>query len=146
MFLGQYDHTIDEKGRLTIPARFREQLGESAFITQGLDQNLVVLPESMFNQMYQKVNETSYTDSQARMFRRVFFARAVHTEFDKTGRILIPQYLRDANGLNGDAVVVGVGDYFEVWSREHWHLQEQDLDNAEANQQRFAGLNLSFHA
>ncbi len=146
MFLGHYDHSIDEKGRLTIPARFREQLENGAFITQGLDQNLLVLPTAMFEQMYQKVSEKSFTDPNARLLRRLFFSKADRVEVDKAGRMLIPQFLRQPNGLNGDIVVVGAGEYFEIWSREHWCAQEEELLDTEANQQRFAELDLSIHA
>lgn len=146
MFLGQYDHNIDEKGRLTIPARFREELEKGAYITQGLDQNLVVLPTVMFEQMYQRVSEKSFTDPKARLLRRLFFSKADRVEVDKAGRILIPQFLRQPNGLDGEILIVGAGEYFEIWSRAQWSEQEKELLDTEANQERFADLDLSFHA
>ncbi|HEY3344557.1 MAG TPA: division/cell wall cluster transcriptional repressor MraZ [Anaerolineaceae bacterium] len=144
MFLGQYDHNIDEKGRLTVPARYRELLEKGAYITQGLDQNLWVMPAAMFDQMYKKVSEKSFTDPKARLLRRLVFSNADRVEVDKAGRMLIPQFLRQPNGLDGEAVIVGTGEYFEIWSRTEWQNQQKELQNTEANQERFAGLDLSF--
>ena len=146
MFLGQYDHNVDEKGRLTIPARFRELLEDGAYITQGLEKNLLVLPTTMFEQMYRKVSEKSFTDPKARMLRRLLFSNADRVEVDKAGRILIPQFLRQSNNLDGAAVIVGAGEYFEIWSAAQWLEQETELLNPEANQERFAELDLSIQS
>jgi MraZ protein len=142
MFLGQYDHTIDEKGRLIIPARYREQLEAGAYITRGFDQNLIVLTASHFEQIYQRVNQMSITDPSARQLRRLMFSNADLLQFDKSGRILIPQFLRESACLNSNVVVVGVGDYFEVWSAEEWAKQSEQLNDSETNAQRFSALNL----
>jgi MraZ protein len=142
MFFGQYDHTIDEKGRLIIPARYREQLEAGAYITRGFDQNLIVLTASHFEQIYQRVNQMSITDLSARQLRRLMFSNADLLQFDKSGRILIPQFLRDTARLVTNVVVVGVGDYFEVWSAEEWAKQSEQLNDAETNAQRFSALNL----
>lgn len=146
MFLGQYEHTIDDKGRLTIPSRFRDLLEEGAYITQGFDRNLMVLTTSTFQQMYQSVNEMNMTDPTARLLKRLIFANADRAEFDNHGRILIPQFLRQAVNLDGPAVIVGVGDYFEIWSQAQWAEQTAQLQDVDANAQRFAALNLSVHA
>lgn len=143
MFLGQYEHTIDEKGRMTIPARFRELLEEGAYVTQGFDSNLIVLPTAAFQQVYQRVNQLSMTDPTTRQLKRLIFSYATRIEFDKAGRILLPQFLRETAGLDGAAVVVGVGDYFEIWSVQHWSDQNNNLRDADANSQRFAALDLS---
>jgi MraZ protein len=142
MFLGQHEHTIDEKGRLIIPARYREPLEAGAFITRGFDQNLIVLTASHFEQIYQRVNQMSMTDPSARSLRRLMFANADRVQFDKTGRILIPQFLRETAGLNSSVVVVGVGEFFEIWSAEQWAKQSEQLGDTETNTQRFAALNL----
>ncbi|MDR3575929.1 MAG: division/cell wall cluster transcriptional repressor MraZ [Anaerolineaceae bacterium] len=142
MFLGQYEHIIDEKGRMTIPSRFRELLADGAYITQGFDQNLIVLTTSSFNSIYERVNQMSVTDPNARQLRRLMFSRADHVDFDKAGRILIPQFLRQANCLENGAMVVGVGNYFEIWSPELWKRQNDLLQDAESNNQRFAALDL----
>lgn len=143
MFLGQYQHTIDSKGRLTIPARFRDLLApEGAYVTQGFDQNLMVLTVPAFEVIYQRVNRLSMTDEMARKLKRLIFSNANQVEVDKAGRILIPQFLRGNVNLDGEAAVVGVGDYFEIWSPELWAEQIAQINDAEANAQRFKALDL----
>jgi MraZ protein len=144
MFLGQYQHTIDNKGRLTIPARYREMLAtDGAYVTQGFDHNLVVLTVTAFNQLSRRVNRMSMTDGRARQLKRQLFANAEHVGVDRAGRILIPQFLRDSVGLDAEAVLVGVGDYFEIWSPEAWAGQVSELHDAEADSQRYLDLDLS---
>ena len=143
MFLGYYEHSIDEKGRLTIPARFRELLVDGAFITQGFDQNLVVMPSSNFEKMYAKVNTMSMTNPAARQLRRLVFAHADRVDLDKAGRILIPQFLRDSGKLDANAIIVGVGDNFEIWNPELWSLKDEKLQNPDDDPELFANLDLS---
>ena len=143
MFLGQYRHTFDEKGRLTIPARFRELLTDGAFVTQGFEQNLMVLTAPAFEIITQRVNQTSLTDPTARDLKRLLFSNADRVAPDKNGRILIPLFLREQSGLNSEAVLVGVGDYFEIWSPEQWEEKMALLSDTDANAQRFVGLDLS---
>jgi MraZ protein len=142
MFLGRYEHNIDEKGRLTIPARFRELLVDGAYVTQGLDRNLIVLPTASFHDMYENVNTLSMTDPNARQFRRLIFSSAVQCEIDRAGRILLPQFLRESIQLQDTAMIVGVGGHFEIWSPGNWAEQNAVLQDADANVQRFAALNL----
>lgn len=142
MFLGRYDHTIDEKGRLTIPARYRELLENGAYVTQGFDHNLIVLPAPSFEQMYAHVNELSMTNPTARQLKRLIFSYAERCEFDRAGRILLPQFLRDSIGLEGNATLIGVGDYFEIWSPQDWAQQNELLQDIETTTQHFAALNL----
>lgn len=143
MFLGQYRHNFDEKGRLTVPARFRELLTEGAYVTQGFEQNLMVLTIPAFEVITQRVNQTSITDPTARDLKRLLFSNADRVTPDKNGRILIPQFLREQSGLNSEAVLVGVGDYFEIWSPEQWEEKMSLLNDTDANAQRFVGLDLS---
>ncbi len=142
MFLGRYEHTIDEKGRLTIPARFRELLENGAYVAQGFDHNLIVLPAPSFEQMYAHINQMSMTDPLTRQLKRLIFSAAERCEFDRSGRILLPQFLRDAVGLDSGAILVGVGDYFEIWAPKDWALQQELLQDTETTAQRFAALNL----
>jgi MraZ protein len=144
MFLGRYEHTIDEKGRLTIPVRYRELLANGAYVSQGFDHNLMVLPAPSFEQMFLHVNQMSMTDPTARQLKRFVFSSAERVDFDRAGRLLLPQFLRDAVRLDGSAIIVGVGDFFEIWSPEYWAQQNDLLQDTEANNQRFAALNLSF--
>jgi MraZ protein len=143
MFLGQYEHTIDEKGRLTIPSRYRDLLQDGAYITQGFEQNLMVLTAAAFDHISNRVNRMSMTDPIARQLKRLIFSHADRVEVDRAGRILIPQFLRSSAQLDGAAIMVGVGDYFEIWSPEQWQEQNSLLQDGEANAQRFAALDLS---
>lgn len=141
MFLGRYEHSIDEKGRLTIPARYRELLEEGAYVTQGFDHNLIVHPVASFEEMFTKVNQLAFTDPVARQLKRYIFSTAERCEIDKAGRILLPQFLRDMAHLNGSVVLVGAGAYFEIWSPSSWSLQNETLQDTDATQ-RFAALSL----
>ena len=143
MFLGQYRHTIDEKGRLTVPARFRELLVDGAYVTQGFERNLMVLTSPAFEAITQRVNHNSITNPTTRDLRRLLFSTAERVVPDKNGRILIPQFLRERNQLDGEAVLVGVGDFFEIWTPEQWDHRLDILMDTEANEQRFIGLDLS---
>jgi len=141
MFLGQYHHTFDDKNRLTVPARFRELLADGVFVTQGFDKCLMVLTTSAFEQLYARINAMNIADPLARSLRRIILGNACQSEIDKSGRILIPQNLRDMVVLEGEAVMVGQGDYFEVWSPVHW--QEELTKQKDVDDQRFAALNLT---
>ena len=143
MFLGQYQHTLDDKGRLMIPARFRELLEGGAYVTQGFDRCLMVLTEPYFQQVYDNVNTMNLADPNARLLRRLIFANAYPVEVDKVGRVLVPQNLRQFAGLNGEAIVAGQGDYFEVWTPTAWDEQMKRIQDTEANNQRFSTLDLS---
>ena len=142
MFLGQFYHSVDEKGRLTIPAGFRDGFVDGLFITQGFDKNLRILTDSAFGDMSEKVVRMSETNPKIRKLRRLFFATASRVELDRLGRVLIPQFLRSFAGLEKDAVIVGVGNFIEVWSPLSWQEQLQDLSNIEQNAIQFIELDL----
>jgi MraZ protein len=144
MFLGQYQHSLDSKGRLTVPSRYREMLiSEGSYITQGFDHNLMLLTEPMFMRISERLNRMNMTAQSARLLRRLIFSSAERVEVDKAGRILIPEFLRIAAGLDGEAVVVGAGDFIEIWEPTLWVEQQAQLQDADANNQRFAVLDLS---
>lgn len=143
MFLGQYYHNMDKKGRLTVPARFRDLLEQGAYITQGFERNLMVLTPQAFDRISERVNEMNLTDPNARQLRRLLFATADRVELDGSGRIRVPQFLREVAGLDGEAVIVGAGDYFEIWSLPSWQPKAQELQDTDTNAQRFAELELS---
>jgi MraZ protein len=142
MFMSQYEHTIDSKGRLTIPVRFREHLVEGAYITQGFDQNLMVLTSPDFNNITKRIDEMSLTNPDARRLKRRIFGFAEQVDLDKLGRILIPGFLRETAALQDSAIVVGMSAYFEIWSPERWIMQCQELQNPEADEQRYAAFDL----
>jgi len=145
MFLGEYRHSIDNKDRLTIPARYRELLVEGAFILRGFDNNLMVLTSKAFEAISRRISRMSMTDPGARMLRRLIMGSASRVKIDKIGRILIPEFLCEKAGIACDqeVVLVGLGDYFEIWSSEVWALQQKTLDELEANTERFKVLDLS---
>jgi MraZ protein len=143
MFLGQFQHNLDEKGRLMIPARYRELLAAGAFITQGFDRCLMVMTDAYFAQVYDRINSMNLADPTARLLRRLILSNAYAVEVDKVGRILVPGNLRQVIALNGEAIVAGQGDYFEVWNPADWNAQMDQLQDIETNNQRFATLDLS---
>lgn len=142
MFLGQYTHSLDSKGRLIVPARFRDEIDGSVYLTQGFDQNLRMLPEMTFETIYQRVTSMSTTDPVARQLRRLIFSSAQKVDLDNNGRILIPNYLREVASLGSEAIIIGVGESIEIWSPEAWEQQNLLLQDADANAQRFAALDV----
>ena len=143
MFLGQFQHNLDEKGRLMIPARYRELLAAGAFITQGFDRCLMVMTDAYFAQVYDRINSMNLADPTARLLRRLILSNGYAVEVDKVGRILVPGNLRQVIALNGEAIVAGQGDYFEVWNPADWNAQMDQLQDIETNNQRFDTLDLS---
>ena len=143
MFLGQFQHNLDEKGRLMIPARYRELLAAGAFITQGFDKCLMVMTDVHFNEVYERINAMNLADPNARLLRRLILSNAYSVEIDRVGRILIPGNLRQVIALNGEAIVAGQGEYFEIWNPADWYQQMDQLQDVQMNNQRFATLDLS---
>ena len=143
MFLGQYKHSVDEKGRLTIPARFRELLEGGAYVTQGFDRCLMVMTTANFEQVCNRINAMNIADPATRMLRRLILSNAYQVEVDKVGRILLSQNLREYINLDSEAVLAGQGDYFEIWTPGLWGEQMKQIQDADANNQRFATLDLS---
>lgn len=143
MFLGHFQHNLDDKGRLMIPAPFRALLAGGAFITQGFDKCLMVMTETYFTQVYERIEAMNLADPTARLLRRLILSNAYPVEVDKVGRILVPQNLRAFLQIEGEAIVAGQGEYFEVWKPAEWNEQMTQLQDTESNNQRFATLDLS---
>ena len=144
MFLGHFQHNLDDKGRLMIPARFRELLEGGAFITQGFDKCLMVMTETYFKQVYERIEAMNLADPTARLLRRLILSNAYPVEADKVGRVLVPQNLRTFLGIeSGELIVAGQGEYFEVWTPAMWSEQMAQLQDTDANNQRFSTLDLS---
>lgn len=120
MFMGEYHHTIDDKGRLTIPSKIRYELGENFVVTRGLDGCLFVYPKNTWDKIVIKYQELPNVKD-ARNFMRFFLSGAVNQEFDKQGRINISSPLMKYADLAKDCVVIGVGDHLEIWSAERWN-------------------------
>lgn len=132
MFRGEYEHNIDAKGRLIVPSKFRETLGNEFVATKGLDGCLFVYPISEWEKIEEKFSEVPLTTKDARKFSRFFFAGATTCEVDKQGRILLPNVLRKYAGLEKEIVSVGVLHRIEIWDREKWQEanEYEDMDEA----------------
>ena len=131
MFMGEYNHTIDAKGRLIIPSKFRELLGEEFVLTKGLDGCLSIYPMDEWKAFEEKLRALPLTNKNARTFTRFFVAGATNCELDKQGRILVPQTLREFAGLEKEVVLTGNLDRIEIWSKEKWseNCNYDDMDN-----------------
>jgi len=127
MFLGRFTYTLDSKGRLTIPSRFRDGLPTEIVVTRGMDRCLVVYPIDVWKEISGKVTSLSITNPRARSLRRLLFADAINLELDKQGRILIPDRLREYAGLelSSDVLVIGLDSFIELWDTERWQAQNE---------------------
>ena len=143
MFLGQYQHSLDAKGRLIVPARFRDDLAEGGFVTHGFDRCLMVMTMDYFEAVYQRINAMNLADPSTRELRRLFFSNAYSITPDKVGRINLAPDLRQFAQIETETVVAGQGEYFEIWLPSLWKEQMTTLENAEANIERFSALDLS---
>ena len=128
MFMGEYSHTIDTKGRLIIPSKFREELGETFVVTKGLDGCLFVFSDEEWKAFEIKLKSLPLTNKNARQFARFFVAGATPCELDNQGRILLPATLREFAGLEKDVVLTGMLNRIEIWSKEKWN-ENNSLDD-----------------
>ncbi len=126
MFFGEFNHTIDTKGRVSVPAKFREQLGDSFILTKGLDNCLFIYPQNEWKVLEDKLKQLPLTNRDARAFVRFFFSGATECEFDNQGRIRIPNNLREYAELEKEAVMIGVATRIEIWSQKRWNDYNND--------------------
>ena len=141
MFMGENNHTVDAKGRLIVPSKFREQLGEEFVVTKGLDGCLFVYDNSEWKALEEKLHALPLTNANARKFSRFFLAGATACEVDKQGRILLPAVLREFAGIEKEAVLVGVGSRIEIWSRDSWSKMNT-YDDMEEIAENMEGLGI----
>lgn len=143
MLVGQYNHNVDDKGRLSVPAKFREELGMSFIVTKGLDNCLFAYSKEEWTKFEEKLKSLPLTNPNARNFIRFFFAGATECEIDKQGRINLPQSLRDYAGLTKEVSVIGVLTRVEIWDKERWNNytspENMDVDEI-ANQMSNLGI------
>ncbi len=130
MLLGEYNHNIDEKGRVSVPAKFRDDLGTSFIVTKGLDNCLFAYSKEEWTKFEEKLKTLPLTNPNARNFIRFFFSGATECEIDKQGRINIPQNLREYAKLGKEVSVIGVSTRVEIWDREKWnnYTSEENMD------------------
>lgn len=141
MFMGEYNHTIDAKGRLIVPSKFREQLGNEFVVTKGLDGCLFVYSNEEWKHIEEKFREIPLTTKDARKFSRFFFAGAASCEVDKQGRILLPANLREYAGIEKEVVSVGVLSRVEIWSKDRWQ-DNGDYDDMDEIAEHMAELGI----
>ena len=120
MFLGEYEHSVDDKGRIAVPARFREELDQGIIATQGFDGCLQVFPRQTWETLRQRVSSLTLGTQEARDLRRLLFAGAADLELDRQGRVLVTSNQRIHAGLKEQVVLVGLDTYFEIWDAERW--------------------------
>ena len=128
MFMGEYSHTIDTKGRLIIPSKFREELGDEFVLTKGLDGCLSIYPMEQWKIFEKKLEALPLTNKKARDFKRFFLGSATEGELDKQGRVLISSSLRAYADLEKEVVLAGVLDKVEIWSKEAWEARTADVE------------------
>ena len=128
MLIGQYEHTIDIKKRLALPAKFRGELGEKVVITKGVENCLVVYTEKEFVIMSEKLSNLTISQPEARSFTRTMLAGAMEVTLDKLGRILVPDYLKKYAGLNKNVIICGLSNRLEVWDAENWNAWTKEAE------------------
>jgi MraZ protein len=142
VFTGEYRHTVDDKGRIAVPAKFRVQLGAGAVVSRWLDACLAIHTEEGWEALAAKVAALPITDQSARRFQRLIFAGAAEVELDRQGRILLPAYLREHIDLGNEAVVVGSRDHAEIWVPSTWATYAQGLEDPDELAEAFQGLGI----
>ena len=142
MFTGLYEHTVDKKGRTCLPARFRAELSSGAYISVGLDRNLVIYSIPHFEALAAEIGKYGLQDPIARKYRRRMFNKAELIEFDNNGRFLLPPYLREEfNYSEGDKIIfAGSNDYIEIWTADEWKKTEDETFNDDSVTDEFAKL------
>lgn len=128
MLLGEHRHTVDDKGRLTVPAKFRQKLMAGMVVTRGFDHNLVIYPLDEWTKITDRISELPYSDPDARKIRRLVYSGAANLDVDKQWRVNIPSYLLEYGRISHEVVVVGMNSFAELWSPEDWSLSRQQME------------------
>lgn len=142
MFMGEYEHILDAKGRMIVPSKFREALGDRFVVTRGLDGCLFVYDEGEWNRFEGQLSALPLNRKDNRVFVRHFLAGAAEVEVDRQGRVLLPARLREFAGLEKDVVLVGAANHIEIWSRDLWENQKGEEGSMEEIAERMAELGL----
>ena len=121
MFIGEHSHALDSKGRLSIPAKFREQFNQGVVITRGLDRCLWVFPQREWETIAKKLSQLPISQKKSRAFTRLMLAGAWDVELDKQGRVIIPEYLRNFAAISKQTVIAGIYNRLEIWDEDSWH-------------------------
>lgn len=129
MFIGEYKHSIDDKGRLAIPKKFRADLETGAVVTRGLDASLFLFPKEEWDKLAQKLASLPLGQSNSRAFARLMLAGAMDVELDKQGRVVLPEYLRSYAGLDKNVVIAGLFTRLELWDEEKWKAYTKKVES-----------------
>lgn len=130
MFIGEFHHTLDEKGRLAIPVKFRPDLAQGAVVTRGLDRSLFLYPKADWDKLAAKIAALPLSQADTRAFARLMLAGAMDVEVDKSGRVTIPEYLREYASLSKSAVVTGLYDRLEIWDEKAWEAYSSKTEGS----------------
>jgi MraZ protein len=142
MFLGEFNHTLDEKSRLTLPAKFRRRLADGVVMTAGTEKCLLVYPLDEFRQLFEKVSALPVMGKEAATLRRMLFTHASDAAPDKQNRVVIPQALREYAEIMNEVVLVGVGKFIEIWNPNEWRRAQEEVQQHAANKDIWAGLGI----
>lgn len=143
MFIGEYHHTIDDKGRLAVPVKFRDDLVKGAVVTRGLDSSLFLLPLEEWGKLAEKLSGLPLGQKNSRAFARLMLAGAMDVSLDKQGRFIVPEYLRGYAGLKKSTVIVGVNTRLEIWDEDAWNAyREQTEEDAESIAEQLGDLGI----
>ncbi len=142
MFTGEYRHTVDDKGRIAVPSKFRAQLDDGAVVSRWLDECLAIHTKQGWELLATKVAGLPISDRGSRLFQRYVFAGAFEAELDRQGRVVVPGYLREWAGLEGEAVIVGSRDHAEVWSPGRWDAYGRALEDPDELARALQGLGI----
>ena len=142
MFIGEYEHTVDTKGRVIMPAKLREDIGDKFILTKGLDGCLFAYSQKEWANFEEKLKTLPLTNKNAREFVRFFLSGAIECEIDKQGRFLIPGNLRSYSKLDKEIIIIGVGTRIEIWNKEEWMQNEENIsaDEIAENMDKLLGI------
>jgi MraZ protein len=144
LFLGHHATQLEESARLLIPPRWRKLILNGAYLTQGFDQNIMILPSGAFEVIYGQLAAVNIADPLSRLLMRSFLGTASYVEHTENDSISLPPDLSGYASLATEVVMVGQGEYVEVWSSDRWQQQELEIQNSQANSQRFSEFTLTF--
>jgi len=142
VFTGEFRHTVDDKGRLAVPARFRAQLEDGAVVSRWIDGCLAIHTRTGWDELAARVAGLPITDAAARLFQRQIFGGALEAELDRQGRVLLPGYLREEVGLREEALVVGARDHAEIWAPDRWAEYSRTMQDPSAFAEAISGLGI----
>ena len=142
MFTGEYRHSVDEKGRIAVPVKFRSQLDPGSMVSGWMDDCLAIHTAEGWERLAAKVAALPVTDMESRRFQRFVFSTATEAQMDKQGRVLLPAYLRQSVGLTDEAVLVGSQDHAEIWAPDRWDAYRKTLEDPQELARAFAGLGI----